>query len=40
MTYRFWRELDVNGTNEEIEAGELTVGVADEVVSVSYDFQP
>lgn len=38
--YRFWRELDVNGATEEIEAGEITVGVTDEVVSVSYNIQP
>ena len=38
--YRFWRELDVNGASEEIEAGELTVGLAEQVVSVSYDMQP
>lgn len=40
MHYRFWRELDANGGTEEIEAGEITVGVTDELVSVSYDIQP
>jgi hypothetical protein len=40
VRYRFWRELDVDGAQEEIEAGELTVGVTDEVVSVSYEIQP
>lgn len=38
--YRFWRELDINGAVEEIEAGEITVGVTDQVVPVSYDIQP
>jgi hypothetical protein len=40
VRYRFWRELDVNGTSEEIEAGELTVGLIDQVIPVSYAFQP
>jgi len=40
VSYRFWRELDVNGASEEIEAGELTVGLTDQIVLVTYDFQP
>ena len=40
VRYRFWRELDVNGATEEIEAGEFTVGLTDQVISVSYEIQP
>ena len=40
VSYRFWRELDVNGTSEEIEAAEFTVGGADQVISVTYTFEP
>jgi hypothetical protein len=40
LTYRFWRELDVNGTEEAIEAGEVTVALTGQIVSVTYDFQP
>lgn len=40
LSYRFWRELDVNGTEEAMEAGELTAGLTGQVVSVTYDFQP
>lgn len=40
VSYRFWRELDVNGTSEELEAGEVTVGPIDQTISVSYAFQP
>jgi hypothetical protein len=40
VSYRFWRELDVNGTSEEIEASEVTVGLIDQVISVTYAFQP
>jgi hypothetical protein len=38
LSYDFWRELDVNGTREEMESGELTVGVTDQVVLVTYAF--
>jgi len=40
VSYRFWRELDADGATEEIEASELTVGPIDQVISVSYAFQP
>jgi hypothetical protein len=40
VAYRFWRELDVNGTSEEIEASEVTLGAIDEVISVTYEVQP
>jgi hypothetical protein len=40
VSYRFWRELDVDGATEEIEASEVTVGSTDQVISVSYAFQP
>jgi hypothetical protein len=40
VSYQFWRELDVNGTSEELEAGEVTVGPIDQGISVSYAFQP
>jgi uncharacterized protein YceK len=40
VAYRFWRELDVNGTSEEIEASDITVGITDQVISVGYDFPP
>ena len=40
VTYRFWRELDINGAVEEIKTDEFTVGTADQVVLVSYDVQP
>jgi hypothetical protein len=38
VRYRFWRELDLNGTTEELKHGELTVGVTNQVVSQVYDF--
>lgn len=40
LSYRFWRELDVNGAQEDIEAGELAVGLTGQTVSVTYDFPP
>ncbi len=40
VSYRFWRELDVNGTSEELEAGEVTVGPIDQTISVSYVLEP
>jgi hypothetical protein len=40
VSYRFWRELDVNGTSEEIEAAEFMVGGADQVILVTYTFGP
>ena len=39
LMYQFWRELDVNGTNEEMDGGELTAE-ADQVVLVTYEFPP
>lgn len=40
LSYWFRRQLDVTGASEEIEAGELTVGMTEQVVSVTYDFPP
>lgn len=40
LSYRFWRELDANGAEEAMKAGELAVGLTDQVVSVTYDIQP
>jgi hypothetical protein len=38
LTYDFWRELDMDGTQEQMNQGELTVGPNDQVVSVTYSF--
>jgi hypothetical protein len=40
VSYRFWRELDADGATEEIEASEVTVDPIDQVISVSYAFEP
>lgn len=40
LSYFFWRELDVNGAQEDMEAGEFTVGATGQVVSVTYNFPP
>ena len=39
VIYHVWRELDVNGTQEVVKEDHLIAGDADEVVSVTYDFQ-
>lgn len=36
--YRFWRELDLDGASQEIEEGQLTVGLIDRVIAVDYEF--
>ena len=40
VQYRFWRELNVNGSNEEIKTAEITVSSTDMVVAVTYHFPP
>lgn len=40
LVYKIWRELDVNGAQEMVRENGLRVGQTDEVVSVTYRFQP
>jgi hypothetical protein len=40
LSYFFWRELGVNGGQEDMERGEFTVGATGQVVSVTYNFPP
>ena len=39
LMYQFWRELDVNGTNEEMDGDQL-IAEADRVILVTYAFPP
>jgi hypothetical protein len=38
VTFRVWRELDADGTAEDVESGELTLDDDDRVVTIEYDF--